>query len=451
MQMTNKFFDRFKKMSSNDKIVLKNVLGAFLVKGGALFVSLYTLPAYIEFFNNDIVLGLWYTILSLLNWILNFDLGIGNGLRNHLATSLSVDNKDDTKKYISSAYFSIGVIVLIASIVFPIVGKYINFNVVFNILESDVSPNSLYKSVVIVFVGVMIQFWLKLINNVLYSLQKSSINNFLVLCTNIIILIATLIIPSGDNDKNVLVMSIVHAIAVAVPLIIATIIVFTGQLKYAKPKLSCITKKHTLEVLSLGGVFFLVQIAYMLIMSTNEFLITRTSGNEYVVGYQAYYKLFSLGSTIFALALTPIWSVITKAKAENNNTWIEKTYKKFMLLALIFCVGEVFIVVIMRPLMNVWLGKDNVPVINIFTGLLFAILGCEMMVNSVLSSIANGLGKLKDQAICFFIGALLKIPLSYLLVKIMNSWNGVVLANVICMGIYCVVQPITIKKIMYAN
>lgn len=442
---------KLRNASDNDKIVYKNVIGAFLVKGGALFVTLFTLPAYIKYFNNDEVLGLWYTILSLLNWILNFDLGIGNGLRNYLSTSLSLDNREDTKHYISSAYFSIGVIVFVLSITFPFAICKANLNSMFNIDSAMVSPRSLYIAVVIVFIGVMIQFWLKLINAVLYALQKSSINNLLVLCTNVIILLAVLLFPSKTNNVNIIVMSIVNAIAVALPLLISSLVVFGGKLRYALPRLRLVSKKHVKQVLSLGGAFFFVQIAYMVIMSTNEFLIAKTSSNAYNVDYEAYYKLFSLGSTVFALALTPIWSVITKAKVEKQINWIRNTYKRFMLLAVIFCVGEILIVPIMSSLMHIWLGKSCISNINYMSGLQFAILGCVMIINGVLSSVVNGIGKLKVQVICFGFGAVIKIPLAYALVNIMGSWNGVVLANIICMGIYCCVQPIYIRKYFKKN
>ena len=279
-------------------------------------------------------------------------------------------------------------------------------------------------------------------------MQKSSINNFLVLCTNTMVLIATLVYPSGSNDTNVIVMAVIHAITVALPLLVATIVVFSGKLRYAVPSIKCVTKTHTKNVLSLGGTFFLIQIAYMIIMSTNEFLITKTAGSAYVVDYQAYYKLFSLGSTVFALALTPIWSVITKAKAENNYSWIRSTYKRFMLLAAAFSVGEFLIIPLMKPLMNIWLGENTLQNISIATGILFAILGCLMIFNSVLSSIANGLGALKVQAICFVIGAAAKIPISYMMVNILDSWNGVIIANIICMGMYCILQPLFMKKIL---
>ncbi len=449
--MIKKVLGKLRNAGENDKIVYKNVFGAFLVKGCALFVTLYTLPSYIKFFNNDEVLGLWFTILSLLNWILNFDLGIGNGLRNHLSTAISLGSKEDVKKYISSAYISIGAIVTVLSVIFPFIVYKFDINKLLSIEKTEISPKALYITAVIVFVGVMVQFWLKLINSVLYALQKSSVNNFLVLCTNVMILVAAVVFPSGTNDRNIIVMAVVHAVAVALPLIVATILIFAKKLRYAIPRIKYFSKEHGKKVLSLGGIFFFIQIAYMIIMSTNEFLITKTSGNADVVDYQAYYKLFSLASTVFALALTPLWSVITKAKAENNIGWIKSTYKKFMLLGGLFCLGEFAIVVIMEPLMRIWLGADAMPDISYFSGIMCALLGCAMIMNGVLSNIANGTGELKVQAICFGVGAVLKIPLSYILVSLLGSWNGVVLANIICMGIYCIVQPISLIKYFKNN
>lgn len=449
--MIKKVLEKLRNAGENDKIVYKNVLGAFLVKGCALFVTLYTLPSYIKFFNNDEVLGLWFTILSLLNWILNFDLGIGNGLRNHLSTAISLGDKEDVKRYISSAYISIGTIVTVLSVIFPFVIYKVDLNNLLSIDKTEISPNSLYITAIIVFVGVMVQFWLKLINSVLYALQKSSVNNFLVLCTNVMILVVAVVFPSGTNDRNIIVMAIVHAVAVALPLLVATVSVFAKKLRYAIPRIKYFSKEHGKKVLSLGGIFFFIQIAYMIIMSTNEFLITKTSDNADVVDYQAYYKLFSLASTIFALALTPLWSVITKAKAENNIGWIKSTYKKFMLLGGVFCLGEFGLVVLMEPLMKIWLGADSLPEISYFSGIMCALLGCAMIMNGVFSNIANGTGELKVQAICFGVGAVLKVPLSYILVSLLGSWNGVVLANIICMGIYCIIQPISLIKYFKNN
>lgn len=64
------------------------MFGAFAVKSVSLCLSLFTMPAYIRFFQNQTVLGVWFTIVSVLNWILFFDLGLGNGLRNMLPDAI---------------------------------------------------------------------------------------------------------------------------------------------------------------------------------------------------------------------------------------------------------------------------------------------------------------------------------------------------------------------------
>lgn len=438
-------FNRYNRLNDNNKIVISNVAGAFVVKGFALFVTLYTLPAYISFFNNSEVLGLWFTILSLLNWILNFDLGIGNGLRNKLATALTINDKTLTKHYISSAYFSIGMIVLLISCCFPFLLYNANLNQSLNISQDILSPHALNLSIIIVLIGVMLQFWIRLISSVLYALQKSSINNFLVLCTNILILLYAKFAPSGSNDNNVIAMAIVHGVAVLLPLLIATFWVFGGTLKYAIPRWRFVTQKYVREVLGLGGIFFFIQIAYMIIMSTNEYLITVTASNSNNIEYQAYYKLFSLGSTIFALMLTPIWSVVTKAQAENNYTWIRQTYHRFLKLGFLFCMGEFILILFIKPLMNFWLGNGYIDV-SIPYCFYFAIFGSLMIFISILSSIANGVGRLKSQALCFGTGALLKVPLAIFLVHISGSWIGVLISNIACMGIYCIAEPYILQR-----
>ena len=120
----------YKKLnfSQNDKTVLVNIVGTFLVKGLSLLLSLFSMPAYIRFFNDDTTLGLWFTVLSVLNWILYFDLGIGNGLRNYLSETYAKKDTEASKRYISSAYVAVGVLCLSLAIVFLAVFRFSGTN-----------------------------------------------------------------------------------------------------------------------------------------------------------------------------------------------------------------------------------------------------------------------------------------------------------------------------------
>lgn len=447
VQLISKLKRQIRKTNENNRTILFNTLGAFLVKGGALIISLFTLPAYINYFDNQQILGLWFTMLSVLSWILTFDLGIGNGLRNHLVPVIT--NKDDVmaKKYISSAYLVIGIVVLITVGISMIVFKWINWNVIFNVSNLVVSEKTLYTTVCIIFSGIMLQFLFKLISSILYAMQKSALINLLSLLTSIITLIYVSLAKTSDISSNLISMAIVNVLAVNIPLLLASLFVFYKKLAKCRPNIRFFDKKYAKDIMKLGGVFFWVQIMYMIITTTNEFLITWLTGPDWVVEYQIYNKLFTLIGMVFTLALTPIWSAVTKALAEGKYEWIEKLYKIMRFLALLAVVCEFGMILVLQFGVNVWLG-DNTIKVNYLYAVIFALSGSIFIWNGVISSIANGLGELKAQTIFFTIGAIIKIPIAWILVMACDSWIGVVIANIIAMSLYCIVQPISLKKVL---
>lgn len=444
----NKIITKLKTTSNDNKTIVYNVIGAFIIKGLALFISLALTPTYIKFFNNEYTLGLWFTINSVLSWMLNFDLGIGNGLRNYLTKSYTEHDYDESKRLLSSSYFAIAFVCLFVSVAFCFIAQVVNWNKVFNVSEDIVSNSSMKVALLIVISGIMMQLFFKLINSVLYAIQKSAINNFLSLCTSILMLVGVSIAPSGGNDQNLIVMALIHICSVNIPLIVATIIVFTKtSLKNSVPSVHCFSIKHAKNVLSLGGLFLFVQIEYMVIMSTNELLINTLVNNEAVVQYQLYYKPFSIAGMLFTLALTPIWSAVTKGLTQNNYRWISRLHNRLLGLASICFVGCFAVTPFLQIFMNIWLGNGYITVDYSYT-IAFCLLSGSMMLNSVMSSFANGIGELHTQIIFFGIGAILKVPLSSILVDVFHSWIGVVWANVACMGLYCVVQPFVFKRIL---
>lgn len=99
--------NRLRNTGQNNKIILKNSVGAFAINGASLLVSLASAPALIHYFNNNEVLGIWFTMLSVLVWFLNFDLGIGNGIRNQLTKDLTLKDEISAKTTISSGFLRV--------------------------------------------------------------------------------------------------------------------------------------------------------------------------------------------------------------------------------------------------------------------------------------------------------------------------------------------------------
>lgn len=441
-----KAFKKIKSLLNNkdNKTIFMNIINAFLIKGGAIIVSFLTLPAYLKYFEGEQVLGFWFTILSVLTWIFVFDLGIGNGLRNNLVKPLLKNQYHQVRKFISSAYIGIGLLISVIYVIFLLVYRIINWNIFFNIPLETISSGTLELAILILFSSIMLQFFLRLINSILFAMQKSALNNFLGLISNILILVYVSTFSYEDLSTQLISLAIAYFIAVNLPLFISTIVIFSTTLTESKPSIKHFSKVHAEKVLKIGGLFFGVQILYMLLTTTNEILITWFSGPEKVVEYQIYNRIFTLLGSIYTLALTPVWSMVTKAFTENNYIWIKKLYNLFLLFAVIIIILQFSLIPFLQLLVDFWLGEEAIET-NMFHGTMFALLASMIVWIGANNSIANGFGQLKTQVILFSIGVILKIPLAWYFVEILNSWIGVVIASILSLLIYCIVQPIWLR------
>lgn len=429
----------------NNKIVFKNTLFSFIVKGTALFVSLFTTPAYIKYFNNNSALGVWYTILSVLTWFLNFDLGIGNGIRNKLVKDLTVNDRISAKSTISSGMFANVIITLIIAVVGVIAVKLIDLNWLFNTSTDVIAYETLLYSTLLVLGAILLRFFLTTISSIIYALQKSALNDFLTLTINVLLLVFVLVFKFETMHQKLVAMSLSYLILSNLPLLIAGIIIFFTTLKDCKPSLKFVSKEKIKSVLSIGTIFFVCQILYMLIVNSNEFLITLKYGPEYTTEYSFYYKITSLISLVIIMAMTPIWSIVTKAMAEGNYTWLFKLFKTLTLVGLGAVAIQLFFIPFQQFVMDIWLRENSIKV-ELGKAVAFACFGGVFVYSTIMSTIVCGMAKMKLQTICYGIGVVLKFLIIFLPFATSLNWTLVVWCNVGVLLPYCILEHITLHR-----
>ena len=429
-----------KNTDKDSKNVVINMTNTFLVKGGALVIGLLTTPAYMRFFDNNSVLGVWYTMLSVLTWVLYFDLGVGNGLRNKLVEAISLKDKELQKKYISSAYIFLSGIAIAVAIVLLAVCQFINWNVILNISQKDLSRHILTKAVTIVLCGILLQFVLLLISSIMYAIQKAFIPNLLSLCTNVIVLVYVLAANKIGKNNNIINLSWVYLIASVLPMFVATVGVFTTTLKDVRPNINYYDKKCANEVFKTGIGFLVLQIAGMLIgNSFVVYLITILLNSASVVEFNIYYKIYSNVYMLFSILMTPIWSAVTKAMADNRFEWIKKMMLKLRAgLALIF-LAQFMMIPIMQFVFDIWLGDKSI-VANIGIQVAFIINNGIMMLYLLTAQICNGLGELKIQVRWMITANVMLLVLSFVFTRVMPHYTAVIYAQSIALLPYCIVM-----------
>lgn len=433
--------------SSSDKALFKNISGAFVFKGLGMLLSFFSMPIYMDFFENKLVLGVWFTILSTSNWIFMFDIGIGNGLRNCLTRELVRGDKKRIKTYISSAYILITVIAVVLLCIGSLMIGYVNWNDFFNISESVVSRATLNTTVRIIYAGIVLQFIFKMVVYILYALQKAAVNNMIAFLTSLFQFMAVLLLPSLSISENLIRLAVVFIVSSNLLYMVVTVFAFRNeQIKGCGVSLKYFETDAALKTVNIGVLFLWTQILHLLISLTDDFLVTKFTSPKYEVYFSIYNRLFSLVGTLFTLALTPVWSAVTKAQEERDYLWVRKIYRFANRAVMLGVAGELLIILVMQFVVNIWLGSHAIQVDYTYA-LIFAVYGSIMLFQSVQETFAYGFGKVMVLCVCYSIGVIVKYSLVYFGTMLYpDAWIIVVLSNILVILPFCIVQPFYLKK-----
>lgn len=424
-----------------DRAVRLNAAASYLMKGLSILVGLAVVPAYMRYFESREVLGVWYTIQTVLQWVLMFDLGLGNGLRNKLAAAVATGDREAVSGYVSSSYRLLGCLSVALGIAIFLMAPLVPWNALFNVPAALVSPNTLAVCMCVVGLGVVAQLFLQLVNGILYALQLSAAVNAIGLTSNALILLFVSIAPGGGDGEGLVLLGAVNVACMLLPLAVATAVVFRGGLLGVPVSWGSFSWSCARGALSTGAVILFLQLVWMFVASTHSVLISLLRGPEEVVEYQLYFKVFSTLSSLAAIALAPVWSAVTAAAAEGRYDWIRRVYAKGALLAL----GVGAICAVVAPFLqlgfDVWLGGESIRVDGLCTFSMSA-LAVTLVLQNVNASIGNGLSFFRVQVILMGLAAVLMIPLSGALCLLTGSWAGVVLAMVVATAPFQIIEPV---------
>lgn len=426
-----------------------NLLFSLFLKFFSMIVSFVSIPLYINYFNNDDVLGLWFAILAILNWIMYFDLGIGNGLKNELIRLISKKDFLGAKiVYIKALKF-----IVLISLVFIVISFLTLSSLYFLNTQNlyGISKEKFYLSIILLLVAVAIHLPLKLSIAGLLSFQKSAISNLPIFITPMLVMFFLMFYEDLEVGGEFLILSVVYCFALILPLI-ATLAYFFSALnkKIINTKSTKLTSSSFRdEVIKPGLSFFYIQILLLLVVGTNEILILNLLSGEQVVDYQVYYRLYSIGLVFFTTFCIPLWGYLRKAFLENN---IDETftYTKYLILSFFLTLLIIMSFFVFDTLIfKLWIDEDSFNY-NQSDSLYMSIYIATLVMVNLTAVFTNSFGKLRYQAIGLLIAFILKLLLCFVLD--LSGWAEIVLITSFCLvpclffqG-YCLDKKINLRK-----
>ena len=373
-----------------------------------------------------------------------FDFGIGNGLRNRLAKALALGEENKIRTYLSSAYILLGMISTVLVVLVCLITPHVDWQ---EILKTNIEPSVINLVILVVLIGIILQFFFKLVTSILYALQKNVLANSIAIFTNILIMSYLMTGTKGDDYQKIINLAYVYDVAVLFPLICTSIYVFTGPLKGAFPTYKAFQKRASIEVFSIGGLFFLVQLGLLVVNSTNQFLVNFYFGGGDVVQYTVYYRLYGTATMLLTLFTQPIWSEISVRYAKGDIGWIRTIYHVMLGIAALITIGSLGVSFLLPWIFGVWLGNSGEVNADVGIGIIFTLWNLVELFIMASTCIANGMTKLKCQTVFTLIAAIAKLPVTFFLVHIYQNWTAVIIAHTAILTPLMIAQNLALKRI----
>ena len=435
--------NRFIKSGETRSVkVKKNIVISLLVRVLSLAINFSIVPLTIQYVD-PVRYGIWLTLASLISWFTFFDFGMGNGLRNQLATALAHQEYDKAKTYVSTTYAILSIISVAVFISFCFLNPLINWNAFLNV-PSSVNEN-IHLVLLIVLGTFCIQFVVQLLSTVLISLQEPAKAELITLLGQVGLLI-TLIVLKYTVRGSLSVLVIALNVMPVLTIIVSSIIFYNSKLKFIAPSWKSIDFSYTKSILNVGGAFFLIQLGALILFQTDNIIITKILGPEAVTKFNVAYKLYSVVILGFSIIVTPYWSAFTDAWAKGDYSWINGSMKRLREVWLFtsFIVVPVFFMAA-KFLFKIWL-QDSV-IVNMSLSLLMAVYVICYTCLALNCYFLNGIGKLRVQLVLYLLITVTNVPLGIVMGKWMGI-EGVVIANIIAFVFMNTILWIQTNKIL---
>ena len=185
---------------------------------------------------------------------------------------------------------------------------------------------------------------------------------------------------------------------------------------------------------------FLVQIAALILNSTDNIVITKLFNASAVTPYNFCYKYFNMIQMMYVALITPLMSAYTAAYTLKDKNWIVKSIKKNIQLFIVFATGSFIAALIFKPFTLVWLQKDlNFDLRLIICTFIYFVL---LMYSHIFSTFLTGISCIKETTVATMIGTIINIPVSVFLAKNMEMGvAGVILGSAVSLLVIVIVAP----------
>lgn len=387
--------------------------------------------------------GVWVTVTSFAVWLNLLDLGVANSLTNVISQTYATGDRQGAARALTNAFVMTCAAATAAWCAFLLVCPQVNWNA---LLDARVSSSVEIRRMILASVAiVLLSLPANLAGKTLAGYQELHRWNQTLAFGALLGLGGLAVgIRFGASMPLLLVLS---CGGTALAGWARLVWLFAFHKPWLRPRVRLVQWKSARDLLDSSWSFLLIQIAAVVVFSSDNLIVSHYLGAAEVTPYSVAWRLVSIGAVLQSLTFPALWPAYAEAYARGDSRWVRRTYSRTTkaTFALNF-VFAAFVVTMGRQVIRFWAGAPAVPSRSV----LVAMAAWSVIYGSTTaqSCLLAALNRTRRQAVLSILAAAVNICLSVLLVQRIGSL-GVILGTIASYLLVLVVpQTIIVERVL---
>lgn len=414
--------------------IVRGMSSGLVAKSIAFVVSFFSVPLTVRYLGAERY-GAWVTISTAMAWIALADFGLGNSLTNAVSEGYASKNHELAGNYVAAAFWSLTAVAFLLSAVFFPLWRIVPWQQVFNV-ESLQARVEIGPAVAIAFAIFVFNFPFSIVAKIYGAYQEVALANVWSTVGNVLSLAALVVATQLKGGLASLVIAVSGSVLFIN--VISAVWLFGWSKPWLFPHLGRLTWSAVQKLTSLGGMFFLIQIAALVLFQTDNLIIAHYLGAAAVTPYSVTWRLFSYTMIFQILAGPSYWPAFAEAFARGDKAWVRRSF------SINFKITFASTLVLALPLVfyGQWIIRQWAGVVAVPSSALLLLMGIWSVIYAATCSqslILASSSRLRGQMIYSLSAAIVNIAMTILLVRKIGL-TGAILGT-ISAYVSCILLP----------
>ena len=338
--------------------VTRGASTALGARGVALLTGFVAVPLTVRYLGAERY-GAWVTIASTISWLSIADLGLGNGLTSALSDAYGKRDIELAQRHVATAFWLLAGIAAACGLLFAAISPHLDWAALLNV-HSEVARAEVAQAAALAVGFFLLALPLGVIDRVYAAWQEGAVANLWSAAASLAALLALVVATRTNGGMALLVLA--YAGGRFVVQAASGAWLFRRHHPELRPAPGAFERASMGRLANTGGLFFVIQIAALILFNTDNIIIARMLGPEQVTPYSVTWSLFTLPSMAITIAFPYLWPAYADAIARSDVRWISRTFRISLRTSLGLALAlAVLLIVFGKIIIAAWAGAVAVP------------------------------------------------------------------------------------------